>query len=210
METYRGAGTDCVRRWSGGEQQRNLRVCILEGGESARQLAHEVLASQTGLHMRQHRGDGEQPAVASVCAHDWNDFDPAVDLPGMVVSAVIAEPWFRGVGQSWGPAAVVQMREMVRSLGRRSQCRKVSLCWPLPVIPATGTVMACAVECSELWTGQQPLDHTSGFDLRAFNVLHSLHENIVGVPLWAHSVSPGDTFGSLNLWFSQFLAVLTV
>ena len=177
------------------QQQQKLRVCILEGGDAARQLARVALeaqgfAPQNGSNKRQHSNEAMRDEIVYVCARDWSDFDPVIDLPAMSVCAVIAEPWFRGVGQSWGPAAVVQMQEMVRSLERRSQSRKVSLCRPMPVIPASGTVVACLVECSALWAGQQPLERTCArFDLRPFNTLRCPDESIAGVPLWAHSVS---------------------
>ena len=156
--------------------QRRLRVCILESGEPARRLAKALLASERPLL------DAE---AVFLCGSDWAAFDPTTDLGGGRLCAVVAEPWFRGVGQSWGPAALVQLQAMHRSLRQRLHNGGPRR---LAVLPRAGTVMACAVECPTLWAGQQPLGTVCGFDLGAFNALRCPEhfETIAGVPLWAH------------------------
>eukprot|EP01043_Picozoa_sp_COSAG02_P070467 COSAG02_NODE_12490_length_1537_cov_2.610570_2_plen_89_part_01 len=60
------------------------------------------------------------PGALSLCNVDWAQFNDKVELKGRRIAAVVAEPWFRGVGQSWGPAAAVQLQAMCASLATSS------------------------------------------------------------------------------------------
>jgi hypothetical protein len=73
-----------------------LRICVIEGSFAARRLARNVLAQQ------QPRFPSE---LIELCDADWGRFilNPAQHLLGQHIAAVVAEPWFRGVGNSWGP-----------------------------------------------------------------------------------------------------------
>jgi hypothetical protein len=105
-----------------------------------------------------------------------------VELKGRRIAAVVAEPWFRGVGQSWGPAAVVQLQAMCASLATSSSDI------PPRFLPLGAVVVACAIECGALAAGQRRLGSVCGFDLSAFNELRqsTYYESIVGVPMFAH------------------------
>ena len=123
------------------------------------------------------------PGALSLCNVDWAQFNDKVDLKGRRIAAVVAEPWFRGVGQSWGPSAVVQLQAMCASLAATSSSDN-----PPRYLPFGAVVVACAVECGALAAGQCQLGSVCDFDLSAFNELrHSTYyESIVGVPMFAH------------------------
>ena len=147
----------------------SLHVVVIEGSPSARRLAAAVLEAQ------------EPPlptGLVEICEADWGRFVPAVHLRGRRIAAVVAEPWFRGTGNSWGPGAVVQFQAMCASL-------------PAPAprcFPQSAAIRICAVECGALAAGQRPVGSVCGFDLSAFNGLRpsSHYSSVVGVPLWAH------------------------
>lgn len=131
---------------------KGTRVLVIEGSHAGRQLAAEILEAQhpplpTGL--------------VEIFSADWWKLDLAVDLRGQKIAAVVAEPWFRGTGQSWGPGAAAQLQAMV-------QATPIRLC-----LPRSAAVMICGVSCHTLAAGQRPIGAVCEFDLSEFNGLRS-------------------------------------
>jgi hypothetical protein len=83
-------------------QSTTLRVCVIEGSPSARQLASAVIEAQQppkseeGSHGSGGGGGGGRGGLSiELVSVDWGRFDPSVHLQGRPIAAVLAEPWFR-------------------------------------------------------------------------------------------------------------------